>query len=80
MKIVLRAAIAAVSIGSIGPAYAGERIVANDLLTESSGVAAQAPAQNTASARATLIRTYVTGSQRGTWLFAPHQDGGGVNG
>jgi hypothetical protein len=82
MKIMLRAAMAAVSIGGIGPAHAGEGIVAHAPLAESLGVATGAPVQGTAWAAqdGTLIRVYVANSARGTWLFAPHQDGGGTNG
>jgi len=48
MKIAIRAAIAALSIASIGSAYAGdgEGLAANTQFTEIPGVIAQAPAQN----------------------------------
>ena len=54
MKIMLRAAIAAVSIASIGPAVAsaGEGTVANTRFTEIPGIVTQAPVQS-ASAVAT---------------------------
>ena len=83
MKIMLRAALAALSIASIGPAFAdsgdgGQQ--ANTLFTELPGVIAQAPVQN-APAVATAqsgaaVQAYVTGSQHGTWLFPPNQNGG----
>jgi hypothetical protein len=82
MKIMLRAAMAALSIASIGPAFAGDGggPTANTFFTELPGVVAQAPAQN-APAIATAqngqaIRAYVTQSNRGTWLFPPNQNGG----
>lgn len=77
MRIMLRAAIAAVSIGTIGSAYAGERAgtVANTLFTEIPGVVAQAPAQ-TAPLMATAqngqaMQTYVSDSNRTTWMSPP---------
>jgi hypothetical protein len=83
MKIMLRAAIAALSFGSIGPAIAGEGdggTVANTLFTE---LVAEAPVQN-APAVATAqngqaVQTYITQSSRGTWLFAPNPNGDGTN-
>jgi len=82
MKIMLRAAIAALSIASIGSAYAdgGQGPVANSYFTELPGVIAQAPVQNApsiATARnGQAIGTYVTNSNHGTWLFAPNQNQG----
>jgi hypothetical protein len=74
MRIMLRAAIAAVSIGS---AYAGEGegTAANTLFTEIPGMVAQAPAQ-TAPLMATAqngqaMQTYVSDSNRTTWMFPP---------
>ena len=49
MSIMLRAALAAVSLANIAPAYAGE--AANTRFTETPGVAAVAPAQNAPLAR-----------------------------
>jgi hypothetical protein len=48
MRIILRAAMAAMSIANIGSAYAGEGggSVANTLLTQRPGMVAQAPAQS----------------------------------
>jgi hypothetical protein len=86
MKIMLRAAIAALSFASIGSAYAGEGdgTVANSFFTELPGVVAQAPVQN-APAIATaqngqVVHAYVANSSRGTWLFAPSQGSDGTNG
>jgi hypothetical protein len=84
MKIMLRAAIAALSIASTGPAFAGEGdggTVANTFFTELPRVVAQAPVQN-APAVATAqngqaVHAYVTQSSQGTWLFPPHDGGGG---
>jgi hypothetical protein len=82
MKIMLRAAIAALSIASIGTAYAGDGDgpAANTQFTEIPGVIAQAPVQN-APAVATAqngqgLRAYVARSNHGTWLFPPDQNGG----
>jgi hypothetical protein len=82
MRIMLRAALAAASIGSIGSAYAdgGEGPAANTTFTEIPGVIAQAPAQN-APAVATAqngraLPVYVTRSNQGTWLFGPNGNAG----
>ena len=84
MKIMLRAALAALSIANIGSAYADSEggQIANTQFTEIPGFVAQAPAQN-APAVATAqngqrVQTYVTQSSHGTWLFPPHE-GGGAN-
>jgi hypothetical protein len=81
MKIMLRAAIAALSISSIGPAFAdgGDGPVANTRFTEIPGVVAQAAVQNAPVATAQngqATKIYVTRENRGTWLFAPDQNGG----
>ena len=83
MKIMLRAAIAALSFASIGSAIASEGdggTVANTFFTELPGVVAQAPVQN-APAVATAqngqaVHTYATQSSHGTWLFAPNGNQG----
>ena len=82
MKIMLRAAMAAASIASIGSAYAGEgeSVFSNTQFTEIPGVVAEAPAQN-APAVATAqngqaVPVYVTRSNQGTWLFAPNGNAG----
>ena len=85
MKIMLRAALAAVSIASIGSAYAdsegGQN--ANTQFTQTPGFLAQAPAQNAPAVAVArngqAVQAYVTQSSHGTWLFPPHQ-GGGNNG
>ena len=85
MKNMLRAAIVALSIASIGSAYAGdgEGPAANTQFTEIPGVIAQAPAQNApvfANAQnGQAVHAYVALSSHGTWLFAPDQNGGGDN-
>ena len=82
MKSMLRTALAALSIASIGPAFGGEGgdVAANTFFTQLPGVIAQAPAQD-ASAIATAqngqdVQLYGTMSHRGTWLFAPTEYGG----
>jgi hypothetical protein len=86
MKIMLRAAIAALSFASIGTAYASEGgPVANSFFTELPGVIAQAPVQNApsvATAQSDQARThvYATRSQsQGTWLQNSHGEGGANN-
>jgi hypothetical protein len=77
MNIAIRAAIAILSIASIGSAYASEGgQVANTFFTSLPGVIAQAPAQN-APAVATAqngqaARAYVTQSSHGTWFQGSH--------
>ena len=76
MKTMILAAAAALSLG-IGSAYADSEggQVANTQFTNIPGFVAQAPVQN-APAVATAqngqaVRTYVTQSSHGTWLYAP---------
>ena len=80
MKIMLRAALAALSIASIGPAIAGEGgPEANTFFTELPGVIAQAQVQNAPVATAQngqAAQAYVTNSRGGTWLFPPNQNQG----
>jgi hypothetical protein len=83
MKIMLRAAIAALSIASIGPAMAdgGEGTVANTQFTELSGVVAQAQVPNAPiyaqDGQATQQQAkngpgaHSTQSGHGPWLFPP---------
>jgi hypothetical protein len=85
MKIMLRAALAALSIASIGSAYADSEggQVANTQFTSTPGFLAQAPAQN-APAVATAqngqaVQAYVTQSSHGTW-FQGSQGGDGTQG
>mgnify|MGYP001798896068 CR=1 FL=1 len=72
MNIAIRAAIAILSIASIGTAYAdsegGQN--ANTQFTQTPGFLPQVSAQN-----GQAVRAYVTQSSHGTWLFPPHQDG-----
>ena len=69
MNIVLRAAMVAVSLGTIGPAHAGqgEGGAADTRVTEVPGVVAQAPAQSMP-----LLSTAQNG--RGTALQCNHLD------
>ena len=77
MRIMLRAAIAAVSVGTIGSAYAGEGegTAANTLFTEIPGVVAQVPARGVplmaTAQNGQAIQTYVSDSNRTTWVFPP---------
>jgi hypothetical protein len=84
MRIMLRAAMAALSVASIGSAYAGEGegTHANTLFTEIPGVVAQAPVRNVPPAQnGQAIHVYGVHSRgQGTWLFTPDQTGGGSNG
>ncbi len=84
MKIMLRAALAAASIASIGSAYAGEGegegVAANTQFTEIPGVVAQAPVQNAppvaTAQNGRAVPVYVTRSNQGTWLFGPNGNAG----
>jgi hypothetical protein len=81
MKIMLRAALAAASIASIGSAYAGEGegTAVNTQFTSIPGVVAQAPAQNAPVATARngqSMQVYGTRSSQGTWLFPPNGNAG----
>jgi hypothetical protein len=84
MRVMLRAAMAALSLASIGSAYAGEGTHANTLFTEIPGVVTQAPVRNVppaASQNGQAIHVYGIHSRgQGTWLFSPDQTGGGSNG
>ena len=77
MRIMLRAAMAALSIASIGSAYAdgGEGVVANTEFTETPGVVAQAPVRNVplvATAQdGQAAQTYESHANGATWLFPP---------
>jgi hypothetical protein len=80
MRILLRAAIAASSLASIGSADAGEGegTVANSRFTEIPGELVQAPVQAvpwvaTVQNRA-AIHAYATGSDRRTWISPPIQN------
>ena len=81
MNIAIRAAIAILSIASIGAAYAdsegGQN--ANTQFTQTPDFFAQAvqnaPTVVTAQ-NGQAVRAYSTQSSHGTWLFPPHQGGG----
>ena len=81
MKIMLRAAMMALSIGTIGSAYAadsqaGGYIYPDYVFPGSISAGVQARAQTEQSGQA--IHTFVTRSaNQGTYLFAPAQGGNG---
>ena len=85
MRIVLRAAIAALSIASIGSAYAGDGDIpqANTLFTELPGVIAQVPVQNAPSVATAqngeAVHAYASNANRGTWLFQNNQEHEGAD-
>ena len=85
LRILLRVSvIAAVGLAGIGAAYADGPggTIPNTFFTQLPGVAPTTPRQNipvtgtAQNGQATLA--YVAQSNRGTWLFPPH-DGGGSN-
>ena len=82
MKTMLRAALVAISIGSISPAFAESEggAVANSYFTSLPGVVSQAPVQRVPSAATAqsgqAVQTWVTQSSHGTWLFPPHTGNG----
>lgn len=69
MTFAVRIAIAALSIASITPAFAGEG---------EGGIQPPAHSAPAATATSSVHAIFVTQTSRGTWLFAPH-DGGGSN-
>jgi hypothetical protein len=72
MRIMLRAAIAALSIGSIPPAIADEGGLNPNTFTELPGVVAQAPMENVPSLDTTQRRQALRADTgRGQWLFPP---------
>jgi hypothetical protein len=81
MKTMLLAAAAALSLG-VGSAYAGDGgdLAPNTRFTELPGVLAQAPVQSVPSIATAQngqsTSTYVTQSNRGTWLYQPNQNQG----
>ena len=83
MKIMLRAAMMALSIGTIGAAYAsdsqgqaGGYVYPDYVFPGSVNAGVPAPVQTQQSGQA--IHTFVTRSaNQGTWLFAPAQGGNG---
>jgi hypothetical protein len=81
MKIMLRAAMMALSIGTIGAAYAndsqaGGYAYPDYVFPGSVNAGVQAPVQTQQSSQA--IHTFVTrNANQGTYLFPPAQDGNG---
>jgi hypothetical protein len=81
MKIMLRAAMMALSIGTIGAAYAndsqaGGYAYPDYVFPGSVNADVQAPVQTQQSSQA--IHTFVTrNANQGTYLFPPAQDGNG---
>jgi hypothetical protein len=83
MKTTILAAAAVLSLGA-GSAYADANStggqVPNTFFTLLPGVIANAPAQNVATTQdGQAVQAYATQSSRGTWLFAPNQNGDGTN-
>ena len=81
MKTMLRVALAAISIGSVSPAFAESEggAVANSYFTSLPGVVSQAPEQNApviSGQNGQSIGAYVTNSSHGTWLFPPYTGNG----
>jgi hypothetical protein len=81
MKTMLRAALIAISIGSVSPAFAESEggTVANSYFTSLPGVVSQAPEQNASAISGQSgqsVGAYVTNSSHGTWLFPPHTGNG----
>jgi hypothetical protein len=82
MRIMLRAAMAAFSIATIGSAHAESEggPAANTQFTEQPGYLAQAPVQNApvvaTAQNGQAVHIYATQSGRGTWLFPPHEGNG----
>ena len=78
MKIMLRAAMAVLSIGTIGSAYAdggpGETLFTR-IQAEQHRKAA--PRTVAAQGGGAAVHTYVTRSNQGTYLFAPAEGGNG---
>jgi hypothetical protein len=75
MKTMFLAAIAAVSLGTIGSAYAGDGdgTIADTRFTEIPGVVAQAPAQKPVATaqNGQATQTYASESNRTNWVFPP---------
>ena len=75
MKTMLLAAATALSLGTIGSAYAdgGKGVVANTRFTQTPGVVAEAPAHNVRSV-ATAQDGQVAQSNNRTWIYPPIQN------
>ena len=72
MNIILRAAMVAVSLGTIGPAYADRGVgrVGDSGITEVTGAIAQAPAPSVPSVEAAQ-KGQLRPSNRAAWIFPP---------
>ena len=72
MNIILRAAMVAVSLGTIGPAYADQGVggVANRGITEVPGAIAQAPAPGVPTVE-TAQKGQLRPSNGTAWIFPP---------
>jgi hypothetical protein len=84
MKIMLRAAMGAWSIASIGSAHAAmQSVQPSTLFSQKPGVVVQAlarPAPDVAFAQdGQVMKAYVTRSQTGTWLFQNNRQTQGAN-
>jgi hypothetical protein len=80
MKIMFRAAIAALSFASIGPAIAGEGSQSRGGYVFPDYQIPTTPAPSVATAQSgQAIHAYVTRSSRGTWLSQPNQNEGANN-
>ena len=77
MKTMLRAAMFALSIGSITPAFAGEGGPTDNppLAWAALAQVETAPSVAAAAQNGQAVQAYVAQSNRGTWLFAPSQNG-----
>ena len=84
MTIAIRAAIAILSIASIGSAYADSSggTIPNTFFTQLPGVAEKLPMQNVPAAATAPdgAHAYVTQSRRGTWLYGSSHGGDGTQG
>jgi hypothetical protein len=81
MKTMMLAAAATLTLG-LGSAFANDGGYGGPTqFTEIPGVLAQAPAQNVPSVATAQngqgVKVYVTHANQGTYLFAPHETGGG---
>jgi hypothetical protein len=75
VKTMLLAAATALSLGTIGSAYAdgGERVVANTQFTQTPGVVAKGPVHNVPPV-ATAQNGQVAQSNNRTWIYPPIQN------
>jgi hypothetical protein len=84
MNIAIRAAIVALSIASIGTAYAYSSggTIPNTFFNQLPGVAEKPPVQNVPAAATAPdgAHAYVTQSRRGTWLYGSSHGGDGTQG